>query len=54
LAETEIVPETVAFAAGAVMDTDGGVVSAVRVVAATGVDGVETFPAASKAATVYE
>ena len=54
LAETVIVPLTVAPFAGAVMLTIGGVVSPPNVVAVTGDVRVEWLPAASCAAIVYE
>jgi hypothetical protein len=51
VAVTVTVPDTVP-ATGAVIDTDGSVVSGVKVVALAAADGLDTFPAASKAATV--
>ena len=49
------VAETVALAPGVVMETVGGVVSVgTSVVAEAAVEGVEAFPAASTAVTVYE
>src|SRR3954464_9148363 len=52
-AVTAMVAETVELRVGVVMETEGGVVSkAARVVAEAAVEGEETLPAASTAATV--
>ncbi len=53
LAETVTVPETVAPAAGAVIETVGGTESGARVVALAVAESAETFPAASRARTAY-
>ena len=48
VAEMVVVPETVAAFAGAVIETDGGVVSTFAIVTDTGAD-VVRLPAASRA-----